>query len=155
MANVAVLYTNTDQIRSALGISLEDMPDTVITDRSLATELSVDLHTWLPTHATIAADVSTAQAVFLSDSLKLYCAYFCAAAIAESPLAFIQKISDGKNSADRFTNLDWKEIVNGLTSRMAGFKQAILAVVSPTNPLALTYVKQFSRIQPANDPVTG
>lgn len=152
-----VLYTTTDQIRSMLGLTVEDMSDVQITDRSLDKELSLDLASWISTHATIystgrgpsATTIQSSQ----SDALQLYCAYYCAYLVAISmQMAAPQAISDGKNAVSRFSTIDWAGIQNRIQERLAFYKKFLQTSISAT---AATRPAMFSVANLTTDPVTG
>jgi hypothetical protein len=147
-----ILYTDTDEVRSVLGVSEEDMSDAAIANRRLDLELFVDLHEWIPNHATLIADTSTADAQYISNNLSLYCSHFCAWALARSPLAIPQKITDGANGIERFGSIDFSKLANTLKENADKYKSNILLALDST---ATTKVVQFSISTPDFDPITG
>lgn len=149
---VAILYTNTDQIRSVAGLTVEDVSDAFLTARDMATELKVDLYSWLPNHAALHADTSTAAAQQISDCIGLYCTYTAAAWVLQSPMSLLAKITDGANAAERF-QIDWEAAAERLLAKAALMKQQLVDLT--TTPSSGLTVKFFSGDTPSYDPVTG
>lgn len=147
---ISILYTDTDQIRSVLGIDDRDMTDAQIADRNLAKELRLDLVSWLATHATL----NTSGTENEKDALNLYCTYFCAALVAVSvQMAAPQKVSDGKDSLDRFATIDWANITRKLNERTEFYRKLMQQLMGETT-VTTTY-SLFSAVGLANDPVTS
>lgn len=156
---VTVMYTNTDRIRSVLGLSAKDMSDAQVTDRNLATELRLQLASWLPTYATHytagKAPGATEALADIADGIELYCTYYCAQIIATSPslsLATPQQVSDGKNQISRFNQQDWENFRRLLEGKANHYRaiveKAVNSVSSATGP------KFFSAVALGTDPVT-
>lgn len=152
-----ISYTDTDRIRSVLGIDEEDVSDDQIANRDLEKELRLDLLTWVSTHATVydAGQVSNATETEQSaaDALVLYCTYFCAVLVAKSlQLSAPQQISDGKNAMSRFATIDWPGIMDHLWERREFYKAALQGALSTTT--VRTY-SPFSGVGLGTDPVTA
>lgn len=155
-----ILYTDTDQIRSTLGVSHKDMSDERLTVRLLEKELLLDLISWVSNHATLedAVNMGTATEVELQlvDSIQLYSTYFCARLVIPSlQMATLQSVSDGKNSSERFSNVDWDKLYERLSERMAFYKKFIIdnnSGLTSTSPFTF---KPFSIASSAYNPVTG
>lgn len=154
-----VIYTDTDQIRSVLGLSDKDMDDTQLVSRNLAVELKLDLVSWLPTYATLydagLAPTATATEQSITDGLTMYCTYFCASLVSMSaPLAAPQSVSDGKNSMSRFSPMAWQDLTTKTSERMAFYKNLLQGLVGSVTGAVSNYA-QFATVGLAVDPVTG
>lgn len=153
----AILYTSTNKIRSSLGLTAQDVSDEQLLARDLDKELSIDLASWLPTHAVLysagTAVDATAQEQIIADALVLYSMYFCALLELHAlRLAAPQQVSDGKNSLGRFTPMDWQRLETTLASRAEFYKgqlQELVAQITPT-----TAVKLFEGVGLLIDPAT-
>lgn len=142
-------YTDSDRIRAVCGITEEDLDDTQLLARGLDKELNIDLLSWFPTAADIAATGTDTQL----DSLILYSTYFCAHLASQSlRMAATQKITDGANALDRFANIDWDAMQSQLKERAAFYKQFIVTSVGATVAVSFS---MFSGVGLLVDPVTG
>jgi hypothetical protein len=158
----AVLYTTTDNIRAALGVSIKEIADAQITDASIADQITVKLASLYPTHATLATDNGfpsgpapgghpTADEAFTWIVLKLFCMYYGAELLlAAAQTLLAQTITDGQSSQARFQSDDLDETIDRIGSRAdyyagilnpdysaeKGLGFALLGVVTPTyNPV--------------------
>lgn len=142
-----IMYTDTDRIRSVLGIDEADLADDAIVARDLNKELRLDLLSWIPDHQTHfeAADLSTAteEQISIADAITLYATYYCSVLVVKSlQLAAPQMVSDGKNTLSRFTPMDWQALYNYLAERAAFYRSLLLDLIStplssaPYNPLS-------------------
>ena len=152
-----ILYTDTDQVRSVFGVDSKDMPDATITGRNPEKELRLDLASWLPTHGTIynagMEAAATDEEVQLSDALNLYSTYFCCDLVVGSvQMAAPQAVSDGKNSMNRFTPMDWQRIEDRIKGKLATYKQLLQELTSASVESA--GFAMFSGVGLALDPVT-
>ena len=151
-----LLYTDTDKIRSVLGVDVKDVNDARITDRDPEKELRMDLLSWIPTHAALyAAGIANGASetqISISDALGLYSTYFCGKLVAKSlQLAAPQAISDGKNSLSRFNTIDWQGLNNFLSERAAFYKSLLQELVVTTST-TVDYIA-FAGVGLAVDPV--
>jgi len=150
-----ILYTDTDQVRSALGLDAEDMSDAMITSRNLEMELSLDLAGWIPTHSSLyaagIANTATEEEKNVSSSLVLYSTYFCCDLVFDSvQMAAPQSVSDGKNSMSRFTPQDWQKIEDRIKARKASYKKMAQELSSSFTGIR---IKLFAGVNLATDPV--
>ena len=145
-----ILYTDTDQIRSCLLLDEDDLPDSLFSQELYERELSVHLDSWLPDHATLVADTSTATAKRISYSLQNYCAYWGAAKVASTLVVSVpEQISDGKNMHKRGT--DFVALMDKMMAGMGEARMTITAAVSGSLPA----FPMFGVAGLAVDPVTG
>lgn len=154
-----ILYTDTDFLRSLLGVSEKDLPDKRLIDRNLEKELSMDITSWMSNHAAISNLVNmgtaTESEVATMDAITMYSAYFCAKLIIPSlQLGVAQAISDGKNSMDRFSAVDWDKLNDRMSERVAFYKKIAQGYMSLPEPSQTTF-SPFSIANPASDPVTN
>jgi hypothetical protein len=142
-----IAHTNTDKVRSVLGVDAKDVTDLQITDRDIEKELLLDLLSWVPTHATLYTTGTTSYAnstdKSIADAIGLYCTYFCSILMLKSlQLATPQTVSDGKNSMNRFATMDWSGLASHLKERAAFYKlfvqdsTYVMPVVQTYNPFA-------------------
>lgn len=152
---ITALYTNSDRILSVLGLTSEDLDDTFFQSRDLARSLSVELFTWVPTHASVykADNVSVTDAErYQSDCLIMFCDYFGALKILEGVLGILEKETDGQNEYKRFSNLDIPYLTQKLTAEMARYKGLLEQAITPTTTATVQF---FTVSAPTYDPVTG
>jgi hypothetical protein len=155
---LTVLYTNTDKIRSALGLDDKDISDKQLTDRDLDKELRLDLTSWLPTHATLYTTGTSTEATdtqqLIADALVLYSTYYCSLLSARAMrLAAMQSHSDGKNTLERFATVDWQKIEMDLRERAAFYRDQLLALAAQS--VTQVEIKFFEGVGLAVDPVTA
>lgn len=144
-----ILYTDTDAIRAVLGITEEDLEDAQLIARNLDKELNIDLLSWLPTVEDLVSIGTDLQV----DSIKLYSNYYCAALVAQSlRLAATQQTSDGQNSLDRYSVIDWKEIIQEMRERASFYRSYLITSLAET---VISTFKPFASVGLATDPVTG
>lgn len=145
-----IWYTTTDQIRSALGLTPEDVADEQIISRGLDKELGIDLTSWLPTHATVYANGGDT-----SNALQMYCMYYCCGMMIPAlKLATPKDISDGKNSVSRFDPVDFDKIQAQMQDRQLYYKRFLLDALSAGSSPAV-HVSLFKAVGLATDPVTN
>jgi hypothetical protein len=154
----SILYTDTDKLRSMLGVSDKDISDSQITDRGLDKELQFDLLSWVPTHSVKYRDGrlpnSTPEQKALADAISLYSTYFCSSLMVKSlQLATPQSISDGKNALSRFTSMDWNGVYAHLTERAAFYKTFVQETLTAT--ASSVVYKPFSGVSLSVDPVVS
>lgn len=149
--------TDTDEVRSAIGVDSTDLEDSMITDRRPEDDLEADLLTWLPTYQTVisdglAATPTTDQTLKLL-KLKIYAKYFISALVVSSGInSILQKQSDGSNEAIRFTNVKLSDLKKDLQEKSDQAKEDLKKLVDTTFS---NTVSQFSTVSPDYDPVTN
>lgn len=155
-----ILYTDTDAVRSVLGITEEDIKDDDLVARDLLRELRIDLNTWLPTHAAIYAygDLTTPTDTQVTqyDLLVTYAKYYCALLVARSTLALAaaQQVGDGKNTMARFTPFSLQQLQEQLAGKVMEMKNA-LATLFSAEATTVVSLAQFTGVGQAIDPVVG
>ena len=153
----SIIYTDTDRIRSVLGVDDKDIKDNQVTDRDLEKELRLDLLSWVSNHAALYTTGTTGTPTepqkSVADALTLYSTYFCAILVVKSlQLAAPQAIADGKNSLSRFAAMDWQGMSAHLKER-AAFYKTFIQDATATN--AVTVYTAFAGVGLAVDPVTS
>lgn len=157
---IPIVYTDTDQIRSVLGISRKDLSDEQLISRNLEKELQLDLSSWVPNHATIYSQaysgVATDIQQNMSDSITLYSTYYCAKLVLTTLQMGLKKsISDGKNALNRFDAVDWDKLYDRMSERVTFYRQYVVqnnTTVATTAPVSRI---MFSISGSSRDPVTG
>lgn len=152
------MFTTTEAVRGALGVDANDISDQQMLDADLATELSLDLGSWLPSWADKLdpGSTPTPEQATLQSAIKTYCKWWCAAEYARKVLAFAQLYSDGKAEQRRFTNFDW-ETLAGVCQAKADYYRNMVAELDPDldpTVVADAYVLISAAI-PDHDPVTN
>lgn len=138
-----VLYTDTDAIRSAIGVDDADIEDAMITSQYMADQMRAELLSFFPTYETDFYDPSVAV------KLKLWCMWFGALRIAESPLAIPVSLSTGKDIYERFP-VDWELVKDTAKKNMAKLKEAM--VPSAGSSSVFNFIGAAA---PAYNPITG
>lgn len=151
-----ILYTTTDQVRTALLVSPSDLSDEQLVDRNLDFELVLDLDEWLPTHATIWQegndDARTGAQFKRSRLLAMYCQYRSAAWVMESwALGFAEEVTDGKNKMQRFGD-GLEEMLEKLRAKADKLKGLLAADAEVALPAA--FADFLTGVEPAIDVVT-
>lgn len=150
----AVLYTNTDAIRAAVGVTDTEIPDSMVTDQQMERQVKTALYSWLPTYATLyatgSADGATEEEVYVKDLLVLYCTYYGAVRMVEMIMAMRQRVSDGKSEVERFV-IDWSALLEALKGRLDEVQSLLEEEVNPSHG-GPSY---FGVATPDYDPVTN
>lgn len=155
---LVLLYTDTDQIRSTLQLTVEDIPDSAFNEFTYVREMMLDLASWVPNHVDIilagVAPGATSEEVLKGQMLMSYCTYFCAYQfLVTTPFSVPQNISDGKNSVQRFSPEGMQTLRDFISGKMQKYKEDLSDVLNNTVTVPLT--KMFVRVVPAYNPVTG
>lgn len=154
-----ILYTDTDFLRSLLGVSVKDLPDARLAARNLEKELTMDLNSWVSNHATLSDAINmgtaTVEETAAFDAITMYSAYFCAKLVIPSlQLGASQAVGDGKNTLERFSTMDWEKLTEQIGERVAFYKKVALANITLEVSTTATF-KPFTLVGSAYDPVTG
>jgi hypothetical protein len=157
MAQPITAYTDTDAIRSALGVTDNEVTDAMLVDQRLALELTVDLDGWADGHAAAFAAGSLqgadAAAQLKANYISLYAQWYCAErVITNMKLAIPQMISDGKTEMRRFQMMDMDAVERAASARAAHYKSLLSLALGGTAETVMSFA---SRSTPTYDPVTG
>lgn len=157
MASIGVApgFTTTEAVRAALGIDSVDLDDQRILDAGFDLELRIDLSQWYPNYAAGLAGSATDEEKLLSDAIKTYSKFFCAAKIAASPLTFIQLYSDGKAEQRRFTNFNWEDLLGRLLAEAGKYRQVIAGLTDDAAAADTSGPTLLSLSSPSYNPVTN
>lgn len=145
-----ILYTDTDAVRAALGVTEREVSDSQIVNLQVADHLSIELETVYSAHATlkaaIDANTATAEQKSLYNKLRLFCQYEAAVLLTSNlQMWAFQRVSDGDAEAHRFMPEDldktidrisglrdkYKALVNPELMENVGFANLVLVAVSP------------------------
>jgi hypothetical protein len=143
MASVTVLYTNTDAIRSAIGVDDADVSNAMITSQDMTLQMNVALTKFLPTHV-----VDFAASATVENQLRLWCMWYGAWRLAESPPAVPKRLSTGKDEYERFP-INWKELAKNARAHLDELEEAL---VPTTGGSGLTIM---GKATPDSDPITN
>ena len=139
---ITVLYTDTDAIRSVIGVDDADVPDEIITGQNMAMQMEYELDKIFPTHAT---DIYSN--VLIERKLQLWCMWFGGLRIAESPPAVAKRYSTGKDEFERFV-IDWEALAAKARKKLAELEEDLV-------PTAVANVTLMGKATPAYNPITG
>lgn len=153
-----VLYTTTDSIRAAIGLTLAELADQTIINLNVEDQLLVYLNQVCPTHADIAA---AGQAPSPSDDdknkyrcLRLIAMYECGViCLQNAQYLLAQTMQDGGTMVSRFAKDDLTTTLNNILSQRDYYLNILNGELGNTNTGALFTV--FSTVQPSYDPVRG
>lgn len=158
-------YTTFDDIRSALGVSSDELEDTTLELETWDYHLQADLEgisaTLTAGYAAVvavAAGSRTAAQAKLYRATRLYATLSTANALAASlPMFGPKDVSDGKALVSRFADAPYKAVVKSVREQYetagARLKQAWAELSSSTSKVTVRSYMGVS--SPATDPVTG
>ncbi len=149
--------TDTDQVRSVIGIDSTDVNNTQICDMKPEEDLESSLLSWVPTYQTVISEGAAAAATDAQKlkylKLKLFSKYFIAGMVVSGGWnSILQKQSDGANEAVRFTNVSLRELKKDIEDRASKLQEELLNLIVPDTAEAYS---QFGAVSPAYDPVTN
>lgn len=136
-----ILYTTTDAIRGAIGVDDSDIEDEIITGQDMALQMEYELLKFMPDHE----DQSLDDLVEMK--LKLWCMWFGALRLAESPLATPKKLGTGKDEYERFV-IDWDALRMRAQSKLAEMTKELVPAYGSTNTI-------MGKATPAYNPIEG
>jgi hypothetical protein len=149
------LYTTTEQIRAALGVTVKELSDEIMTGLQLDFQLEAELDVLVPTHA----DIKTAgEAGALGSperkawqNLQLLAMYVGAIIFDDNRQMWsVQEISDGDFSQKRFSKDDLETLRSFLIERRNFYAGGLNPDLVQTEPGSF-----FSIVPPGYDPVTN
>lgn len=150
----AILYTTTDAIRAAVGVTDTEISDKVLTDQLLETQVQTAVYGWLPTHTTIYSEgtgaSATAEQKYKKDLLVHYCLFYGAVRVVEMIMALRHKVGDGKSEVQRF-DVDWEALLEILKARRDAAQTMLEQIVNPSDG----GTNYFGTASPGYDPVTN
>lgn len=155
-------YTTYDDVRAALGVSVDDLEDSTLALDLYADMLDVEFEevsaTFAATYQSVKAvdDPSEAQAKFLKAS-RLFATYAVAKHCCGSlPLFAAKQVTDSKVAVQRFDS-PYKDAVKAVLDQYGRMRNRLAAAmttlsVSSQTKTAKTY---FAVVSPDVDPITG
>lgn len=156
-------YTSYDEIRAALGVSVDEIDDATLALALYADTLQVELEDvalTLPTvyTATKALPTPTDDEKRFLQSAHLFATYAVAKQLTTSlPLFGPEEITDGKAAVKRFAD-PFKKVTEAVGQEYARFRSRLVqtfAVVNSTTVNDAAPKTYFAVISPSTDPVTG
>jgi len=155
---VALLYTDTDQVRSALGFDPSDAKDGLLSSAKLELALEYDLDDWLSNHDDIWTDSqaggATAEEIKKGNVLCLYSQWCIAYMVAKKKPLYLQIVSDGKAQLNRF-DFDLDDVVAMCSGEKKKWKDLLLTLEGREDEITNTVPDLVAISPPDFDPVTG
>ncbi len=141
MAATTILYTDVDAIRSAIGVDDDDIEDSMITGQDMELQMTYDLLKLMPDHEAQSSDE------LVEMKLKLWCMWYGALRLAESPLAVPKRLGTGKDEYERFV-IDWEEMRVRARGKLAELTKELVPSYSSASTL-------FGKATPDYNPIEG
>jgi hypothetical protein len=153
-------YTTTANIRAAIGVDDNDLPDAQIVNSQVDVELTIDLDSWLPDHATIYTDGTTgsptAEEVTSKNYLIMYAMYAGACLVLDGrQLQYPFLFKDGKAELRRFDGISLDKILAALREKRAYYRTKLVTDQSLTETAEAIGFSIVGVSIPAYDPVIG
>ena len=149
-------YSTTDAVRACLGVTDNEMSDTMLLDMGLSIAVLIDLESFLADHSNrwLAAKGAspTADQINIGRNLELYCNWTGAAHAIKAYLAIPQEISDGKASIKRFSTDSPKRALLEANNMSNRYKTALEGLTGTT---AYSAASPMGAASPSYDPITG
>lgn len=152
-----VLYTNTNSIRAALGLTNKELYDSQIIDLGVAGMVEIELREVYPDHAALKQKIdnstATPEEVVIWSVLLQYVKYEAASfMLPQFQMLVAQKISDGDAEMSRFQATNLQDTINRILTMRDKYRGMLLAEggAVPQGTLSM-----FSVVTPTYDPVTN
>jgi hypothetical protein len=154
-----VLYTTTDAIRAAVGVTEVEVKDSQITDLNVEDQLEIYLDQVYPDHAALvdaneegADPAPTPEQISDWKKLKLLCQYAAAVILLQAGQnLLVQAVTEGGTSMSRFSRND----IETTLARLEGMRDQFLSALTGVSPAEAYMVSPFKRVSPDYDPVRG
>lgn len=141
MADIAIFLTSTDQIRSALGLDIDDVPDVMLTDGNMAEEMEIEL-------ADVYANYEGSVSEAIETRLKLWCMYWGALQVVTvKRLAIMERIQANQDQLQR-PKIDWDRLEEILKGKLADQERVL-------DTPSYTTLSPIARAVPDYNPITG
>lgn len=152
--------TDTDQVRSIVGLSERDLDDAKFDPIRTGLELKVWLTGLGIDYATIISDGTTGSPTTIQtsryDYLMLTSTYKCATIIMPRVrMVSAQKLGDGDNTMERFVSPGFDQMVNDFRAATSSYLKSLVAAIASTTVATVAGVSPLSGVAPGYDPVTG
>jgi len=138
---VAILYTTTDAIRSAIGTDESDIDDTILLGQDMELQMTYDLVKLMPDHEDQSGDE------LVEMKLKLWCMWYGALRLAESPLAIPKALGTGKDEFLRF-EIDWEALRIRASGKLAELTKELVPAYTSFNTV-------MGKATPDYNPIEG
>lgn len=154
--------TDSDSVRTALGVTDKDVSEEYFDQSDLETELELQLHSWLPDYTSIVATAvsgsPTTDEERAFSHLCMYAKYFCADVVSKSTNFMVAQMeSDGENEYQRYQDNKLEKLIDSIHRKISKHR-AFLADYAASTFSAdeeVTTYSQFGKASPSSDPVTG
>ena len=155
-------YTTYNDVRAALGVSDENIPDAVLALNVYADTLTQDLEevdlTLESTYTTTKAlPVKTAAEARFLTACNLFATYSVAKQLtATMPLFAAKQVTDGKAQISRFDN-PYRDVIAQVTAQYEKARTRLVAAFGAIGAVTTATVAKsyFGIVSPSVDPVTG
>jgi len=159
METILDTVTDTDQVRSVIGVSDRDLSDEEFDTPRVQLELTIAMDESSIDYTTVVTDgegaTPTVNEVKRYNYLKLHSLYFCAALVfPRLRLLATQKMSDGDNAMERFLDPEFSDMESKFSAKAQAYKNSLAAAISDTT-VTTTIDSPLSGVAPSYDPVTG
>lgn len=161
-------YTTYDEVKSTLGLSIDELPDAILELELYANSLETELDAVTLTNnapgpgplkarflviKAISAVTRTEAQQSLYNYTRLFATYAVAFEVATSlSMRAPKSVSDSKVTLTRFAPENtWRDVIKDIKAKLKGIKARIEALGTESTGLG-TYIKA---VVPAYDPVTG
>lgn len=154
---IPILYTNTDAIRAALGLTEKELTDQFVADLEVVDMLKIELRSVYPAHVVlfnlITVGSPTSSDLDTWEVLRQYAKYEAACyLLPQFQMLVTQKISDGDAEVTRFQSNNLNETIERLKAMRDLYRNMLV------NPDSLTldnFLSHVAMVQPNYDPVTN
>ena len=155
-------YTTYNDVRAALGVSDEDIPDAVLALNLYADTLTqefeeIDLTLESTYTVTKALPVKTAAETRFLTACNVFATYSVAKQLtATMPLFAAKQVTDGKAQISRFDN-PYKDVIAQVTAQYEKARTRLVAAFGAIGAVTTETVAKsyFGIVSPSVDPVTG
>lgn len=150
-----ILYTSSDSIRAAIGVTEREISDSTLTGLNLSDQLELALDSVYPDHTALAQNQSRPADAKLYKVLTLYCQYQGALLVAPSyQMLLVKKISDGDASNERFED-DLENTLNRLAAVRDRYARILQDAANGDSAPATASAPLPVFSAPSYDPVTN
>ncbi len=153
----AVLYTTTDSIRAAIGVTDAEVNDSQILSLGIVDQLILYLDDVYPTYEALASQNAVGQTPTVQQQkdwkkLKLLCQYAAAVIVLQAGQNLLaQTVSEGGTSMARFSVNDIDTTLN----RLIGIRDGFVTSLASVDPVVANLPNLFAVVSPSFDPVVG
>lgn len=154
-----ILYTTTDAVRAAIGVTDVEVEDKQILDLNIEDQLVLFLESAYPIYEALAAANApgadpppTPQQISDWKKLKLLCQYQAAVILLQAnQYLLVQAVTEGGTNMSRFSRND----IDTILTRIEGMRDQFLGSLTGENPVTSYLVSPLVRGTPNYDPVRG